>query len=211
MRAPDRSVLPAKMLSPNVDGLLGAGLLRNFDLNFDFGNRTLNLMSRKHCKGQVVYWTADYASIAFTLSRGQHLVIPMQLDGKRVKAVIDTGATQTVLGEARARRLFGLSENSPGVELPGSGVIRGCKFGYRFGSLSFEGVTVKRPLVHVCADDTERAFWKNHIDDWRLYDPRQRPELDGADLVVGMSILKDLRLYVSYDEEVLYASAAGAR
>jgi len=203
-------LMPPDILPLGVDGLLGADWLTNFDLDFDFGKRDLNLMSPKHCKGRVVYWTADYTTVPFVLSESRHLVIPVMLDGKRVSAAIDTGSVKTFISESSVSRAFGLTEKSPGAEPPPGAYAAGSwKFKYRFESLSFEGVTVKHPLLYVRADDDERTFSRKHVDKTQ-FDPVTRVDLEHQDVVVGMDVLRSLHVYVCYDEHMLYISAADA-
>lgn len=40
---------------PDVSGLLGADVLKNFDVEFDFANSQLMIFSQNHCPGRVVY------------------------------------------------------------------------------------------------------------------------------------------------------------
>jgi len=179
-------LVPPQVLPSGVDGLIGADILSIFDLDFDFGKKTLNLMSPKHCKGNVVYWTDAYTTVPFELSWSRHLFVPVMLDGKRMNALIDTGSARTSIRESSSLR-----------------------FRYRFDSLSFEGVTVLHPLIYVHADANERTFSRKHRDKEQV-DPATRVDLEHADVVVGMNILESLHVYVSYDEQVLYITEAGA-
>jgi predicted aspartyl protease len=177
-----------------IDGLLGAGLLMNFDLDFDFSRRTLNLFSPEHCKGRSVYWTLDYVAVPFDLTDGGHVVVPMMLDGKRVWTVIDTGASGIHLSQGRAARLFGFDDSVDS---------------HRFESLSFEGITIKHPVIRAYGDDNARAIAKNHKE-ITPFDAATRLNPEQWDMLVGMSVLKDLHVYLSYKERTLYLSAAGA-
>jgi predicted aspartyl protease len=203
-------LMPTGTLPDDQDGLLGAGLLMNFDLDFDFANHTLNLFSPKHCKGRVVYWTQDYTIVPFRLSDGWHLSVPMTLDGKRVWAIVDTGASDTFLSESSARRLFGLDDPGAGPRDPEAAAAAGYPvFSHPFLSLSFEGVEVKHPVIHAYPDLNQRAFDRNHRDKTQ-YDPISRIDLEQVDLIVGMNILQRLHVYVAYDEHAMYVSASGA-
>jgi hypothetical protein len=82
-------------------------------------------------------------------------------------------------------------------------------FKHRFGSLSFEGVSVRHPVICVHADDNERSFSRKHMDKTQI-NPVTRLNLDNQDVIVGMNILKSLHVYVSYGEHMLYITADDA-
>src|SRR5207244_2526566 len=82
----------------SFDGIVGADMLANVDADFDFGAKKLNLISQNHCDGKVVYWAAPaLAVIPFRFDRGGHVAFPLQLDEKRMNAILDTGAYNTTL------------------------------------------------------------------------------------------------------------------
>jgi predicted aspartyl protease len=197
-------------LGPGIDGIVGADLLRNFDLDFDFARNALNLYSKEHCKGAVVYWTRDYTTVPFELSESQHLFFPVTLDGTNLSAIADTGSGHTALSETVAGRKFDLTAQSPGSEpVPGARPDGPWRFQHRFDILTFEGISARRPLIRVRADVNERAFNRKHIDKTQI-SPVTRVELDHEDVDIGMDLLRKLHLYVCYDENLLYISAAGA-
>ena len=71
-------------------GILGSEMLRNVD--FDFAGNKLNLVSPDHCAGNVVYWQAPtVAVVPMTLNTTGHIMFRMELDGRRVNAMLDTG------------------------------------------------------------------------------------------------------------------------
>jgi len=92
--------------APPFDGVLGADFLLNVDLDFDFASRTLSLFSSQHCKGQVVYWTnsSQVAAVPMRISSQGDIAFPLTLDGHRVNAILDTGATRTALNLDVAKR-----------------------------------------------------------------------------------------------------------
>jgi hypothetical protein len=87
-------VMPDYMMSRDDDGTLSPDILAAFDVDFDFANGKLNLFSQQHCEGQVVYWMKDpvAAVIPFRINEGNQITTFLDLDGKHVKATVDTGA-----------------------------------------------------------------------------------------------------------------------
>lgn len=197
-------------LPAGIDGVLAPDLLRNFDLDFDFGARVLNLMSPKHCKGKVVYWTLDYATVPFDISDSGHISIPVTLDGKRLTAVVDTGAFGTVLSAVAAKYNFDLTASSANVELPkNASADTAVKYRKTFQSLSLEGISISNPTIYVRSRAMEDAMMST-VDPRLQTDTVYGPDFEKMDLLLGMNILGRLHMYVAYKEEMLYISAAKA-
>ena len=79
-------------------GLLGSDVLVNFDVSIDFGTHRLDLIDKNHCEGQAIYWPADaVAVVPINRQVSRDIVIDVELDGKTVKAILDTGATHSTL------------------------------------------------------------------------------------------------------------------
>lgn len=194
----------------HVQGTLAPDLLRNFDLDFDFGHRTLNLMSPKHCKGQVVYWASRYAVVPFTLADSFHIEVPVTLDGHSFRAIIDTGASRTAIRARTAAHEFALTPKSPGMmPTPGADGNTVVPFHYRFKTLVIGGITVKNPLVGILVDAATRSFWKKHSD-WIDHDPVYGYTFKPQPIILGLDVLTKLHLYIAYDEEKLYVTTADA-
>jgi predicted aspartyl protease len=184
MRAADASfmLMPDGRLGAGIDGLLGADLLYFFDLDFDFAKAKLNFFSPKHCAGNVVYWTRDaYAKIPFGL-KARHIKIALKLDGKDVDALLDTGASVSVLSLKTANELFGIDEQT----------AKKNNYRYPFKTLSFEGVNVINPDIHLVPDEKFAVGEK------------------ALKMVLGMGVLRQLHLYIAYKEGNIYATPASA-
>ena len=193
-----------------VQGILAANVLRNFDLDFDFAHRTLNLISPKHCEGQVVYWTRAYAVVPFALADDLKVEVPVTLDGHAFKAIIDTGSSRTAIRLGAAVHDFGLTPESPGM-IPVRNVTQNSVvlFRYRFKTLVIGGITVSNPLFGILSDAESKRFWKESGYDWLANDPIYGLGFKPKPIVLGLDILKKLHIYISYDEKKLYVTAAG--
>src|SRR5438105_11627601 len=99
----------------NIAGILGPGILRFYDVALDFENRKFMLLSQDHCEGKVIYWKADaVAAVPMEVVRASgHIVVPVVLDGQKLNALIDTGATNSVLNLSVAEGDFKLSLKQP--------------------------------------------------------------------------------------------------
>lgn len=167
----------------NREGLLGSNLLANFDLDFDMAKAKLNLVSPDHCPGQVVYWTKQaYGAVPFTVK--QHLKVKVQLDGKDIFALIDTGAPDTVMSLEWAAEHYGLDEK----ELKNSKSRL-----HSFNTLTIAEVNVGNPRVRLASND-DTDF---------LGGGESKPKM-----IVGMNVLRRLHFYVSYKEQMIYVTPA---
>ena len=173
------------------DGTLGANFLKAFDVEIDPVDDKVRIFTQDHCDGKVVHWShSDLAIVPVDFDwRAGWITIPMTLDGKEVKALIDTGSAESSISLRAARHLFDLTPDSPGVErtgaTPGKGGRELPTYRYRFKSLEMEGIAFKGPWLG-------------------LY-----TAVSGApDLILGMHELHGLHLYFAYGERKLYATTA---
>ena len=54
-------VLPDGEVGSSDLGTIAPDILANFDVEFDFGHRKMNLFSQNHCAGKVVYWADEWS------------------------------------------------------------------------------------------------------------------------------------------------------
>lgn len=194
----------------DVAGILSPNVFTAYDLDLDFPNNKMQLMLQDHCPGKVIYWPHDaVAMIPMRVDSNLHVVFPMEIDGRRVKALLDTGATQTTLNMRIARLAFGLNENSPDVE-PVGRLKEGAGsqiYRYRFKSLSAEGITVHNPVLHLMPDLMRNYTFRAPALGSRLGDPDKPQGL--PELILGMSVLRHLHVYIAYKEKMIYLTAGG--
>lgn len=202
-------VLPDDVAGSNVDGIIGYDYLRNFDLDFDFAGRKLNFFAPDHCKNHVVYWAGDVAQIPFRLEGFDSIEIPVTLDGIKLKAQLDTGASSSMLEIGVAKRKFDLTENSEGAESPGEQWSSQSilKFRKRFKMLGFEGLNFNNPLIYVRDNAMEKALSRNNS---KIHTMDLGRVTDGPELLIGMDMLSKMHVYIDYKQKNIYMSAAAA-
>jgi predicted aspartyl protease len=173
-------VLPDAM---EMAGILGADFLGGFDVDLDFARAKLNLITPKNCsEGGSVYWTnKPYGIIPFEID-GEHILVKVLLDGREIRAVLDTGAVDTVMSLDRASKTFDLDER----ELSKSRH-------YPFKTLTIGEVSVGKPAIMLMTD-RETQIMGNRDDDLHM--------------IIGMGVLRRLHLYVSYSEKKIYVTPA---
>jgi predicted aspartyl protease len=185
-------VLPTGALVGETGGIIAPNILRSYDDDFDFANAKFRLFSPDHCPGKVVYWTAGgYAEIPFTLDREGHIDLPVQIDGKSIRATLDTGAWRSAMSLQTARHMFHIDENDPKLTAaPGVSSWHGLH--YPFEKLTLDDVAVEHPDLVLISDDASHFYG------------------DSPKLLLGMGILRQLHLYIAYREKKLYVTAASA-
>jgi clan AA aspartic protease (TIGR02281 family) len=184
-------VAPAEMNNEESDGLLGASFLQVFEVDLDFAHARMNLFSKNHCPGKLVYWTRgeDVAVIPYQIERG-HIAFPVTLDGKQITAVLDTGAWHTTIGLDDAKRMYGLDERAPDMRRDMNSQNPKPRYHHRFKSLAFGGVVIGDADV-MLHTDTYLTLMSST--------PR---------MLLGMNILRQLHIMIAYSEKKLYVTAA---
>ena len=149
-------VSPMQNLETEVgaNGLLSTDLFLQYDIDMDFGAKRLNYFSQDHCEGKVSYWQERPVTVVpVTLSNG-HINVPVTIDGKQLQAIIDTGAGNSAMNVEVAFSTFGIrpgSEDAPLVEASKTDPLL-KEYSHKFGTLSFEGITVANPHISIIAD-----------------------------------------------------------
>ena len=183
-------------MTRDVDGILGPDILRAYDDDFDFANSMFSLFDAVECEGNHVWWTNDpHAEIPFTIDATGHIMIDVNLDGKTIKAVLDTGASNSMLDLDIAQDKFAFDDKDPKLEKRPAGTKSGFAYKYPFKALSFGGetennVTVLNPVLELMKHD-----------DIAVHDIR---------VLVGINILRRLHLYISYKNRMIYVTPASA-
>jgi predicted aspartyl protease len=190
---------------PHFGGTIASDILKNFDLDLDFGAQKANLFSQDHCDGKVVYWAPYYTSAPLNIDRLGYLIVDVTLDGQETSAEIDTGSPDTILNETASKRLFGIDTASPGVETAGTG--GDTRHRYKFKSLAFAGISIPGPRIFIAHDLVEEASRKDLVDS-KLQGYQGREAIHSAQMVLGTDILRRLHLYIAYKEKKIYLTAA---
>jgi predicted aspartyl protease len=175
----------------SFDGVLAPDLLRNFDIEFDFANQAMNLFRPHACAHQAVYWTSAYLSLPLRITDAGHVRITVNLDGKDVDAIMDTGASSSMMAQGDAARIFDIKpedDSAANAEtlVGGNGGTLVSRT-HDFKTLSLGEIALNHPKI-------------------RLYDGSNILRSEGTPLVLGMSELRFLHLYLAYKERELYIS-----
>jgi predicted aspartyl protease len=103
-----------------IAGLLGRDFLSPFDLDIDLPQQRLTLYDVQGCSGQFLPWGMPYAAIPAVTPVGTALVVPVIIDGRPLRALVDTGATSSLIAAPGMYRL-GLTPQMLASDAAGTG------------------------------------------------------------------------------------------
>ncbi len=213
-RSMELVIAPEKNLFGNSGtqyaGILGPNILKQYDVDIDFGAPKLSLLSPDHCDGKVIYWpAAAVAVVPMRLLKSGHIIISVELDGKTVSATLDTGADTSTLTLPVAESDFGLKMGS--ADTPYAGEMYGqsgaALYHHKFSSLSFGGIAVSNLDVTILPDFLKDKYTPGPDIGTRLADTTKTSEF--SDMLLGMNVLRHLHVYIAYKEQKLYITPAG--
>ena len=174
----------ANVFSGPLDGVLGADSLSSFDIDLDLPGHRMIFYEKQTCPDAGPVWTQPYTRIAAGRSTGDHLFFPVQLDGQRIDAFVDTGSQFTVLS-TRAALALGVTEavlaHDRGATVRGAASERLAAHIHRFSQLAIGAEVIRNP--------------ETIVTDIRLSD---------ADLVLGIDFLKSRRIWLSYGSQQIF-------
>jgi hypothetical protein len=194
--------------------------MAQYDIDLDFAHRKLNYFKPEQCKGAGIYWSPTTITavpiLAYTgtqygdrspIPRLGTTYVPVTLDGHVILALLDTSLDRTFLNPDVAQKIFGLSAEGQeaGAVSDGGALIKAGL--HRFSTLTLGGLTASNPLVAIPFDVKSESSGITHAaktarDTFLLHEIM-------PDIVVGMDMLKHTHLYVSFQNDRVYVSAAG--
>jgi predicted aspartyl protease/tetratricopeptide (TPR) repeat protein len=171
-----------------VDFILGDDFFKQLDIEFDYAKGVVRLFEPRDCKGIfLAYW--DSKALELPMERENKIVVAIQVNGQAARAIVDSGASSSVVALSFAEKL-GITRETAGV------VPSGCASGIgaeivgswvaRFDSLDIAGQTVRDPRLHV-AELTEVSL----------------------EVILGTDFLRAHRMLVSRTQRKVYFSYVG--
>ncbi len=187
------------------DGLFGMDYIQRFDADFDFGTDTFQMFSPDHCPGGVLYWKAPAVAVVPISVKNSKISIPVTLDGKEIKAVIDTGAPYSTLRIDIAERRFDMKMG--GTDTPENGMLNGDPtlktYGHVFQSLAFGGIAVSNPRFTLIPNAMGRGE-RQAVTGSRTQ--REGDRINTPEILLGMNVLRQLHVYFAFKEDKMYVT-----
>jgi hypothetical protein len=133
-----------------IDGLLGRDFLSVFDLDLDVPNQRLTLYQVHDCAGRFLPWLDSYAAVPVTLADENALILPVTLDGTPLRALLDTGASASLIAAPGLFRLGLQPANlaaDPADQVSGLGPRMVTMHRHTFRSLLVGGQVIDGPVI----------------------------------------------------------------
>jgi predicted aspartyl protease len=137
-----------------LDGLLGRDFLSLFDLQLDMAARRLTLYDVRGCSGRFLPWSGPYAALPAEMPMTQAMVLPIAVDGHALRALLDTGATSSLIvapGMFRLGLTPALLARDPGASMTGIGPQSPAMHRHRFASLRIGPDVQRDPSLWVAS------------------------------------------------------------
>jgi predicted aspartyl protease len=98
----------------DVAVLLGDPFFEQVDVEFDLAHNAVRLYQAKDCEGMsLAYWATEPAG-EVPIEAGSGIRLTVAINGKPVRAELDSGSSTSILSKANAARL-GVTPESPGI------------------------------------------------------------------------------------------------
>jgi predicted aspartyl protease len=170
-----------------IDGLLGRDFLSLYDLDLDFPRQRLTLYDVQDCTGRFLPWSEPYLSVAAENPIESALVVPVTIDDVPLRALLDTGASRTLVGAPGMARLrLGLEQlqGDPSQIVGGAGPHTVTTWQHKFRDLRVGSESLANPVFLVA--------------------PVRLPL--ASDMLLGADWLLHRRVWISYATKQLFAT-----
>jgi hypothetical protein len=169
----------------NIDGLLGRDYLALFDLDLDVPGRRLTLYQVTGCAGRFLPWPGNYVSIPIDTPTEEAIVLPVSIDGRPLRAMLDSGASASLLA-APGMYKMGLDQANmaadPADRISGLGSRVVTVHRHRFNALAVGNQTIASP--------------------WLWVEPIRLSPI--VDMLLGVDWLAGRRIWISFNTKQLF-------
>lgn len=143
-----RAETSGKYVRPEVIGVLGMDVLWKMDLELDLAHHKLGLYERSNCSNQIISEAGPYNVVPLQRDAFGNIFFSMELDGRKLEALLTTGSPETTLSTDVTKRVYGFDKDSNGIESVTDG--SGHKTAqYRAMKLTARGLTLTDEKVRL--------------------------------------------------------------
>lgn len=180
-----------------VDFILGDDFFNAVDLEFDYAKGAMRLFLPEGCKGSFLgYW--DPKAHVVAMENEKKIVVPVKVNGREATALIDSGASSSVVDIEFARKI-GITPESEGVAASGCTTGIGAEV-MRQWVAGFDSIEVGNELIR-----DARLHVTNYAGD--LAYTRSAP----PEMILGTDFLRTHRMLVSRSQRKVYFSHVGGQ
>lgn len=209
-------LLVAGEVGADVDMLLGEDFLSHYDLELDLAHGAVRLLSAAGCQdSDLPYWAAGYdeAPLVGDPVRDNHIVVPVKLNGRSVRAILDSGASASVgtPATAAAAHVVLAGPVAGGPTSRGLGGRRTPVQVVRLDSFQIGAETVQGPSLRFADLFSEATYGETgSILSQRAFDPQTM--LLGADFLRAHRVVVSPRrhkIFFTYNGGPVFAADRG--
>jgi lipoprotein NlpI/predicted aspartyl protease len=178
-----------------VDFILGDDFFKDVDLEFDYAKGVVRLFRPLDCKGvALAYW--DSGALRLPLEDEDKIVVPITVNGRAARALVDSGASSSMVDLSFAARV-GLTPETPGVAAShcasglGSEGVR--SWVAKFDTVTLDEETIRDPRLQIADFMPDLSFGRD-----------RHPEV-----ILGTDFLRAHRMLVSRSQRMVYFSYTG--
>ncbi|MBD8530805.1 MULTISPECIES: aspartyl protease family protein [unclassified Massilia] len=176
---------------PAYDAIIGAPFLLQTDMELSLATKKMRFFQPSNCSGaSLAYWDEAAMEIPFeaNLDQSPNPQFSVLVNGKKMRAMIDTGAASTVIGLAAAQRA-GLRLDAPDLTRLGDSIGIGARrvthWSTSFATFQIGDEIVRNAQVGV-------IDWKGHVD-----------------ILLGADFLRAHRVLIAMSQQKIYLSYVG--
>ena len=201
-------VVGERDLGDGVSFLLGYDFFMQADVEFDLPHNTVRIFQPEDC-GQtwLAYWASSGRAGQVDLQTHEHhpgITVAVKLNGEPVLALLDTGASTSVVSKRLAAQL-GITSNTAGVRVLnaahglGAGSVEA--WSAPFESFVIGDELVRYPTIRVLDLQVRLPFVSQR--------PTRSVEL--SEMILGLDFLRSHRVLVAHSQRKLYFSYEGGQ
>ena len=196
-------------LGDQVAVLLGEDFFQRFDVEFDLAHNAVRLFQPKDCDGvSLAYWAntgAGEVEFEALNEMRPRIILPIQINGEPLKAMLDSGASLSVLEKADAARV-GVTPETSGVIATGGGRGMG-KRSVDTWLGPFRSFTIGNETIR----DTEIRFSDTFKDATYSVTGSNVPKKIKTDssMMLGADFLRSHRMLVAHSQRKIYFTYSG--
>jgi predicted aspartyl protease len=179
-------------------GLVGVDFLMQYDVELNFADHRIKLFRAEHCQERdLAYWDQHAMSVPMAFfNDSKHTRVQVKVNGTTMWAMIDSGASRTLIDGDAARKL-GFSAAAPGVtysgKIAGIGPEKRDSWNMTFDSFAIGDEVVQHPRIAV-------------MDGWDGF--RGRKEFD---IILGRDFLAAHHVMLATSQGLFYYSYNGGQ